>query len=520
MSQLAHRPQTLKITLPSPTIPVRSWRLLSEARTRILLWYLLLLGFFIMVSLPLMRQFVFAQVDARVREDMQEDMDLFQQLLANDEAAREKLGLLRDAPSKKLTIPPTNAQEFQALVEVYLSRRLPEDDSFMIAFVRGQLLDSSPKALPRSLDAESKLGRQWAMTTQPQQGERLSPHHNIGNILYLVQPIYANGTHLGTFVVAHTTAGEREEALEALSVIFQVMMLVLVAALVLAWFAAGKVLAPLRVLARTAHAITEADLTQRIPVWGKGELADLAITFNEMMDRLETAFATQRNFINDAGHELRTPITIIRGHLELMGNDPQEQAETTALVLDELDRMSRFVEDMILLAKSERPDFLQLETIDLQVFSQELLAKASTLGDRDWQLESIAKGRMVGDRQRLTQAIMNLAQNAVQHTTPIDKITFGTAIRKQRVYFWIKDTGEGIAPSDQQRIFERFARATHSRRRSEGAGLGLAIVQAIVEAHGGHIHLRSQPGTGAAFSLMLPLEPAQEWTLYDSHFDC
>lgn len=139
--------------------------------------------------------------------------------------------------------------------------------------------------------------------------------------------------------------------------IIQVSSLVFVVSLILAWLAAGRVLAPLRAITTTAHAISEADLNQRLPVQGKGELAELAMTFNEMMDRLEAAFVSQREFFNDAGHELRTPITIVRGHLELMGDDPQEQQETLALVIGELDRMSRMVDDMILLAKAERLDF-------------------------------------------------------------------------------------------------------------------------------------------------------------------
>ena len=136
-----------------------------------------------------------------------------------------------------------------------------------------------------------------------------------------------------------------------------------------------------------------------------------------MLDRLEEAFASQKAFISDAGHELRTPITIIRGHLDVMGDDPEERRETLELVGDELDRMGRLVNDLLLLAKASRPDFLQPETIDLDDLTRELFAKASALAParlatrRRW-----ARGRIVADRQRLTQAMMNLSQNAVTHT--------------------------------------------------------------------------------------------------------
>lgn len=506
--------------LPQQRIALKQhWRFFGEARTRILLWYLLLLSFFVVVSLPLMRQFVFAEVNARVWEDMEEDKELFQQFLQNDPEAREQLGIDPAKLSEKFVIPPTNQQQFKALVQLYLSRRLPEDDSFLIAFVDGQFYLSSPKALPGELQPGSDFIQPWTIATETIRGEQIVSNPDVGSILYLVEPITINGQQVGTFVVAHTTAGERREAVDALLIIFRVMLLMLVIALLLAWFAAGKVLAPLRMLATTAHAISDTDLTQRIPVQGRGELAELANTFNDMMDRLETAFATQRNFINDAGHELRTPITIIRGHLEVMGDEPEDQQETLVLVLDELDRMSRFVEDLLLLAKAERPDFLQLETIDLSSFTEDLFAKATALADRNWHLESIARGRLVGDRQRITEAVMNLAQNATQHTTATDSIFLGTTITRHQVSFFVRDTGEGVALEDQERIFERFARSTKSRRRSEGAGLGLSIVQAIVEAHGGHAYLRSQPGTGATFTLVFPLNSLQERLTYEPNFN-
>jgi len=253
--------------------------------------------------------------------------------------------------------------------------------------------------------------------------------------------------------------------------------------------------------------ISESDLTRRIPVQGIDEISELTITFNEMLDRLQAAFASQRDFINDAGHELRTPITIIRGHLELLGDDPQERRETVELVTDELDRMSRFVDDLLLLAKAEPPNFLILETVDIDLLTEELYAKARALADRDWRLENKGAGRIVADRHRLTQAMMSLAQNATQHTTDQDVITLGSTLTNGNACFWVRDTGEGIAFADRQRLFERFARGSRSRRRSEGAGLGLSIVQAIAVAHGGRVELFSRPGKGSTFTIVIPLDP-------------
>jgi two-component system OmpR family sensor kinase len=164
------------------------------------------------------------------------------------------------------------------------------------------------------------------------------------------------------------------------------------------------------------------------------------------------------------------------------------------------------VEDLLLLAKAERDDFLHPSEIELGALTDELVEKASALGHRGWRLESRGEGILVADRQRLTQAVMGLAQNAVQHTEDGDAIWLGTDIDWKQATLWVRDSGPGVASDDQERIFERFARASASRRRSEGAGLGLAIVRAIAEAHGGRAMLSSRPGSGATFTIILPLE--------------
>jgi signal transduction histidine kinase len=197
-------------------------------------------------------------------------------------------------------------------------------------------------------------------------------------------------------------------------------------------------------------------------------------------------------------------------------NVPPEVSETLEIVTDELDRMNRLVNDMLLLVKAERPDFLQLETIEVSAFLADLYTKVQTLADRNWQIQCQETGKMVGDPQRLTGAMVNLIQNAVRHTQPGDLIEMGTMINRKNVRFWVRDSGEGIALSDQTRIFERFARATNSRRPSEGTGLGLSIVRAMVEAHGGRVKLTSQLGHGSTFTLILPLEPPKERLLHDS----
>jgi signal transduction histidine kinase len=477
-------------------------RVIFGARTRILGWCVLLIAFSDLVSILAIRQNLVARLERRIHKSLIQEVEEFRNL--RQEGKDPKTG-------------KPFGSDVNALFKLFLSRNIPADDEFLLTILDGELDRSSPRALPPFLLQGSNFIQKWAQVTRPTQGEVATTE---GTILYMAEPVIFEGKVRGVFVVVHWLSGEREEVDEAVFVVIQVGMLVLVVAATLAWITAGKVLSPLRELTETAREITESDLTGRIPVKGNDEIAELSATFNEMLERLETAFATQRNFIDDVGHELRTPITIIRGYLELLGSDIPKQRETIDLVTDELDRMNRFVNDLLLLAKAEHPNFLNLELVDISLLTEEIFAKAKALGDRNWRLESEGKGRIVADRQRITQAIVNLAQNATQHTKKGDEIALGLKLIQGKVHFWVRDTGVGISLADQKRIFERFARAAASRRRSEGMGLGLAIVRAIAEAHGGSVELVSKPGVGSTFTLILPPEPPQEVLLNEPNFNC
>jgi HAMP domain-containing protein len=170
------------------------------------------------------------------------------------------------------------------------------------------------------------------------------------------------------------------------------------------WLVAGRLLRPLRLLRAAAERISHTDLTSRIPVTGRDDVTELTVTVNDMLDRLQWAFDTQQQFLDDAGHELRTPLTIIRGHLEVLDeSDPSEVAGTRDLVLDELDRMVRMVNDLILLAQARRPDFVRFEPVDLDRLLREALDKAQGLADRRWVLDASVPVIVAADAQRLTR---------------------------------------------------------------------------------------------------------------------
>ncbi|WP_181954160.1 sensor histidine kinase [Kocuria coralli] len=297
----------------------------------------------------------------------------------------------------------------------------------------------------------------------------------------------------------------------------------LVLGTLVAYFLAGRVTAPITRLREAAERITVDDLTQRVPVSRTdSDVGQLAHHFNYMLDRIKDGFDQQRQFLDDAAHELRTPLTILHGNLELMdAEDPGDVQETRAMLLDEIERMNRLVEDLLLLAKSQRADFVRPETIETGDFLRDAMDRLPALGDRTWRLESVVSGPMVADGQRLTQAVIQLAANAVKFSSPGDTVALGARWStvhddppvpsgggpRRFLELWVRDTGVGIAPEDQKRIFERFARA-EAGRTVEGAGLGLAIVSAIAEAHDGTVRLRSQPGDGSTFTLWIPQRSA------------
>lgn len=217
----------------------------------------------------------------------------------------------------------------------------------------------------------------------------------------------------------------------------------------------------------------------------------------------------QRTFVQDASHALRDPLTICVGYLErLREDDPDERHKTVALVVQELGRMTRLVDDLEVLEEAEQPDFLRQEPFDLATFTDDLMEQARTLGPRHWAIDAVAEGSIVADRQHLTVAVMNLADNAVQNTVIDQRIAIGSSSDDDEIRLWVRDAGRGVSPADQPHIFEPFARGDDAHRRYRGGGLGLAVVKVVAEAHGGRVEMVSRIGEGSMFTLVLPRPPS------------
>lgn len=464
--------------------PGRAGSVAGSMRVRIVAAVVLVLVLSSLVSVVLLRGLLYDRLDDEVTANLRQEAAEF----------RLRAGLGDNG------VPAGG--DVTATLDAYFAREVPDEGELLLGFVDGRL-----RAAERAQDAPppDELGgavQRWLSVEREETG-RLDT--SAGEARYVAIPLQGT-TSTGVFVVANFPAYERGELDDAVRTHVVTQVVALAVASVVGLALAGRVLRPLRHLATTARSISDTDLTRRIPVRAAGEASQIATTFNEMLERIEGLVTTQRRFLDDAGHELRAPLTVVRGHVELLELDdsPEARARTGALVLDEIDRMHRIVNDLLLLARAEQPDFVRPAPLELRAFTDDVFAKASALAPRDWHVRLPAPTTVPADGQRLTQAVLQLALNACQHTGDGDRIELGAAVVDGTARLWVADAGPGVAPEDAGRIFERFTRGS-SRRGGDGAGLGLSIVQAIAVAHGGRLLLVPPPPPGARFELHLPL---------------
>ncbi len=283
--------------------------------------------------------------------------------------------------------------------------------------------------------------------------------------------------------------------------------LALAAALLAGYLVAARTAAPLRRFTATATEVDAGDLSPRIAAdpSSAAELRTLADSFNLMLDRLEDAFARQRGFVSDASHELRSPLTAIRGQIEVLAREPDPDAAAVkrveATTLRELTRVERLVEEMLALARLDEGVGPVRRELDAAAFLREAVAVApgsATLG-------AAAAGRIELDPEMVARVIRNLVENARRHAGPQGTVTVSSTAAGDRLRVDVDDDGPGIAPAERERVFDRFHRSDAARvRATGGAGLGLAIARSIVEAHGGRIGAEDSPLGGARISFELP----------------
>lgn len=466
----------------------------SAARTRIIGWMLLLVMAALAVATFVTWRLLISAANQRM-----------------DQALRIEVEEFNDLTGPGID-PATGAPfaDVEHLIRDAIAYNIARPNEKFLGYVDGRFLVKSRQQpeTPEVLSDDAAFAERVATITEPVEGTYRHPEQ--GEIRYLAMPVTVpTDPRQGVIVSAFFGDIERAEADQAARLMLAVGGATIVGAAVAAWLIAGRILRPLRDVADTARRITDTDLSARIPARGGDELGSLIRTVNGMLDRLQATVSEQRRFTDDAGHELRTPITIVRGHLDVMNpDDPADVASTVALVDDELERMNRMVSDLLLLARSEQPSFLRPTPVDVGELTRHAFQKATRLGDREFVLDSVAEGSAVLDPQRITQALVALADNACRHTRDHDRIAIGSEIGGPWLRLWVADTGPGIAEADRDRIFQRFSRGSAAGRQSEGAGLGLSIVRAIAVAHGGTVEVDTggaPDGTGTTFTITVPI---------------
>lgn len=326
---------------------------------------------------------------------------------------------------------------------------------------------------------------------------------------YLAAPITVQGSPDPTrvlFVTAYDLEGELAEIDDPARVylIAAAVALALIAAS--AGIVAARLLRPLRQMRETAARVSARSLAERLPVHGTDDVSALAATMNDMLDRLNDALGSQRRLLSDVGHELKTPVTIVSGHLDVMdADDPDDVRATRALALDELGRMGQLVQDLAQEAALRGPSPLRPEETDAGELVRQVAVKARGIDGALVRLGPVADVRAVIDPARITQALLQLTQNGVTHGG--GDLIIGSRRRAGMLEFVVRDHGRGVAPDQRERVFARFHRGDGTDARGTGgSGLGLSIVSAIAQGHGGSARVQDPTaGPGAEFVLAVPL---------------
>jgi signal transduction histidine kinase len=325
-----------------------------------------------------------------------------------------------------------------------------------------------------------------------------------GPVRVVSEPIVRGGQVLGVVRVADSLQPVTRARDQLRRTFWTVGALAVVATAALTAAATTVLTRPLRRLSTVAAAVDAGRLGLRAQLArGPGDLVALGRSFDRMLDRLQRAFQRQREFAGEISHDLRTPLTIARAQAELLraADDAERRREGVRVVLAQIDAVDRLVADLLTLALAEERAPIRTHWIEVADLLADLRLELPLLGDRRYEVGG-CPGAVRADPDQLGRVLRNLASNAVRHTEAGGRITVTATPRGDRLQLCVDDDGPGIAPDDLERVFERFH--TTPRDRSGGAGLGLPIARALVEAHGGRIWAESQPGRGAHFHVELP----------------
>jgi signal transduction histidine kinase len=399
------------------------------------------------------------------------------------------------------------SQPIDAFSEDYLRTRvLPDGETLVVGLTDGSLIGSA--------GTEGLLRNRVVLrlaSTAPAVGTRL--HVTVGTQHYLLvaAPVTSGTRPVGMVAAAADLAQANRDLGRVRALAIGEGVIALLAGCAGAYLLLRRLLRRIGRITTTAADLGSGALDRRLrDSGGADEVGQLASTFDAMADQLSAVMATQRRLLSDVSHQLRTPLTVAQGHLEVLKRSPfdaQEVDETVALVLDEIDHMKALVERLLMLGRAMEPDFLSTEPVDLRSFCADLFDAAQVLADRRWLLPDVPDVVVDVDAAKLRGALLNLIDNAVRATRVGDVVALVvTAGPGSEVEVAVEDSGPGIPRERRAAVLERFARPGAAD--TQGSGLGLAIVRAVAEAHGGSVAVGDSRYGGCRVSLRLPVAAA------------
>lgn len=471
--------QTRGIRLPLPTVSVRT-RLIAVI-TVVAALGMVSVGFFVYLE---ERQRVLAQVD-----------DL---ITANLASARFLVERGEDDSGSW----QTSADALEAVVQ----RTAPDDNTGVLGIVDGAAALVPGVAL--DVDLQSVPGFVDHVVGQTSSAEPIMGTFSTDDVTwrYLAVPITVGEADAASavFVIAYDIDAELAEINSAARVFLIASVVTLIVIGAAAALVTTRLLRPLRQMRETAERVSGQSMSERLPIVGRDDVSELAQTMNEMLDRLDEALESQRELLSDVGHELKTPITIVRGHLEVLdAEDPADVRETRDLVVDELERMARLVQDLASTAALHGPAPVRPVPTDAADLMRQVVRKAQGIEGADAAAGPFAEVVCPLDPARVTQALLQIAQNAVTHGG--GRMVLSSRVRGGMLELSVRDFGGGVPDEAKPHVFERFHRGADAEHRA-GSGLGLNIAQVIARAHGGAVRVVDAAGGGAEFVFAVPCE--------------
>jgi signal transduction histidine kinase len=407
-------------------------------------------------------------------------------------------------------INPESGQPYSLAADIlplYIRRAVPDKDEVLFVIVNGKVTERSTGELEIRLDLDEEFTDFVNTLEAPYLGDYSLEGTKIRFVAIPVSSSEDSG-----FMVAAIVLEPRIASIQATSAQLAVLMLIALAASTLVgWIVAGRILKPIRELGSMTRRVRDGTSSERLIGFNsESEIGGIAKDFNSMLDRTAEAFDSQKRFVDDAGHELKTPLTIIRGHLDLIRANPNEKQTSMPIIEDEVLRMTRIVKDLQTLTKASEPSFIQLADVVPSDVVDEVFVKAAALADRKWSISADDTKALSLDRQRIVQALIQLVDNATKHTTTNDSIEIGCRLNFEYCEFFVGDSGPGIPQEARSEVLDRFVRGSWTAEDTEGSGLGLAIVAAIAHGHSGETFINSSKLGGAEVGLRVKLDKAAD----------